>query len=842
MWSVAGNWSGAMTPVSGATTDLVFGGAAAFIATNDLPPPFQLNSLTFSASAPVELAGGALEFLTDGAVAPTLVQMGAGTVRIGNDLLLTNLVTLSGAGSGAVTLRGVLSGAGGLDLAAGTWQLTNAASSFTGGTTIRAGAVLELIGDGADPQNAALTVSAAGPLGDTTNNTTNLLRLNGGTLKLSTRGSGAIILDGTRTITFAANGGTLDLTNSNLTLPEAHGGHIIGGELNLRLNNTAGPAVIKFNGGQLGFSDFSNPMSGVWTTDANTLRLGVVNPVGTTNAVRVELSNAAMLRSGDGGGASITYALTVRGPLGGDPTAGPLGDVDPGRTRATGRFVIDNADETTYTTGLGFQGAVQVGVVGRSRALNGAITVAGLDSGAAGYVDFTGRATQSQFTDTVNMPGVAGNAQNPLWLLRDGNGSLTIERGGVAVFDVRQRTDGTGQHGNGVALDGLARILGGGELRLWQSASNYTPGVTAINSNAGDVVIYGDIRGEGTTANEAVLNIALPAPVPEATLESTVPFAFTATPTLDGQRPYGGARFDDSRGNADFIVNGSGFGGLKIAAQRRPNALLMGGIADPVSGVDKLAPVLTSTRLARLTGTGGYLTVATLGETWPFPAAGEWSAAVPVGLKITDHYAGGPDVSFAALSAFAHPLVIESSATLALGAGPFAYGPGLLQGAGTITGPLTVTGGAIIAPGPGIAALTTGDATFLDGVTLQLELTAAQSDQLLVLGALTFGGAVTLDLSFNFDPIDFTDSFVLIANDGVDPMQGPGLLHSGNVPLPQDAIFAVTSGGVTQQFRLSYTGGDGNDVVAAATPEPGAAFAFLVAAGVLFGRRKTFRR
>ncbi len=338
----------------------------------------------------------------------------------------------------------------------------------------------------------------------------------------------------------------------------------------------------------------------------------------------------------------------------------------------------------------------------------------------------------------------------------------------------------------------------------------------------------------------------LPAPVPGASFSSTVPFTLTATPTttpaaVPGNfRPYGGVRFDDSRGSADFIVNGTGVGGLKIASAARPAALFdpAHATSDPVSGVAKVNAVLTPERLARLSGSGGYLTVATPSETWPFPAGGEWAAGVPVGLKITDHHPGGVDVDFSTLAAFAHPLLVESGATLALGAGPFTYGPSLLQGAGTLTGPLTLAGGTTVAPGPGAAALTLGDATFLDGVTLALGLNAAQSDQLVVLGTLTLGGALHLDLTLGFDPIDFSDVFTLIANDGADAVQGPGLLRSGGVPLTQDALFTVTTGAITQQFRLSYTGGDGNDVTAAAVPEPPpSALAASLFAVLLFTRR-----
>jgi hypothetical protein len=85
---------------------------------------------------------------------------------------------------------------------------------------------------------------------------------------------------------------------------------------------------------------------------------------------------------------------------------------------------------------------------------------------------------------------------------------------------------------------------------------------------------------------------------------------------------------------------------------------------------------------------------------------------------------------------------------------------------------------------------------------VELNGTAAGSghDQLNVNGAVALGNAL-LSVTPGFTPA-YGDSFVIINNDGVDAVSGT----FNN--LPQNAL--ITNGATV--LRLSYTGGDGNDV------------------------------
>src|SRR3954449_3278389 len=57
--------------------------------------------------------------------------------------------TFTGTGTGLTTLSGVISGINLLTVTGGNWRLTNAANSWSGGTTITGG-VLELFSNGTD--------------------------------------------------------------------------------------------------------------------------------------------------------------------------------------------------------------------------------------------------------------------------------------------------------------------------------------------------------------------------------------------------------------------------------------------------------------------------------------------------------------------------------------------------------------------------------------------------------------------------------------------------------------------------------------------------------------------
>ena len=209
---------------------------------------------------------------------------------------------------------------------------------------------------------------------------------------------------------------------------------------------------------------------------------------------------------------------------------------------------------------------------------------------------------------------------------------------------------------------------------------------------------------------------------------------------------------------SNLVINGTGFGGLRVTANPRPNNLFTPVGADPVTNLAKVNNLLTTARINALTGSGGYLTVAPTNQSYTFPNA-EWAAGQAVGLKVINH-ATGVDVAFAAAkTSWGHNLAIDSGAELSTGAAAFTLTAGTLFGSGTVSGAggLTVAAAAGVAPGFSIGTLTVGSIT-LNG-TLTIETTNAPTSDLLAVGGnLTLGGSsvLTLPVGNTYNQAEYT--------------------------------------------------------------------------------------
>ncbi len=137
---------------------------------------------------------------------------------------------------------------------------------------------------------------------------------------------------------------------------------------------------------------------------------------------------------------------------------------------------------------------------------------------------------------------------------------------------------------------------------------------------------------------------------------------------------------------------------------------------------------------------------------------------------------------------------------------------GTLKGTGTI-GTLFMSDGGTLAPGASPGILNSGNVSFSGG-SQQEELggTAAGTyDQLNVTGTVDLGSTTNLTVSlYNGYAPAVGDSYTIINNDGSDAIVG----HFTG--LPEGTTFKV--GG--RLFRITYTGGDGNDVALVVQPIP----------------------
>ena len=150
---------------------------------------------------------------------------------------------------------------------------------------------------------------------------------------------------------------------------------------------------------------------------------------------------------------------------------------------------------------------------------------------------------------------------------------------------------------------------------------------------------------------------------------------------------------------------------------------------------------------------------------------------------------------------------------------------GTLGGTGAIGNTVTVNSGGALAPGLSPGIINTGDLALTSGSTLAIEINGAtagtQYDQVNVTGTVDLGGA-TLGVTLGYTPSVAT-VFVIVNNDGA-----ANAITGTFAGLAEGATFAV--GAIT--FRISYTGGDGNDVTLTVMDTTPDAFGFTAQTGV----------
>jgi autotransporter-associated beta strand protein len=135
---------------------------------------------------------------------------------------------------------------------------------------------------------------------------------------------------------------------------------------------------------------------------------------------------------------------------------------------------------------------------------------------------------------------------------------------------------------------------------------------------------------------------------------------------------------------------------------------------------------------------------------------------------------------------------------------------GTLGGTGTLNNrAVTVASGGFLAPGVTTGILSTGNVTLNSGSTFRVDVNGTTAgtgyDQLNVTGTVNLGGA-TLAATGTITPAGPT-SLLLINNDGTDAVTGT---FNG---LAEGATVTINGG----NFRISYVGGTGNDVVLIST-------------------------
>ncbi len=175
--------------------------------------------------------------------------------------------------------------------------------------------------------------------------------------------------------------------------------------------------------------------------------------------------------------------------------------------------------------------------------------------------------------------------------------------------------------------------------------------------------------------------------------------------------------------------------------------------------------------------------------------------------------------------------VLGSTSGTAVNSGGTLGGIGLINSSANVT---VATGGAI-SPGDGIGTLTTGPISFATGSAFTLEIGQSTADQLSVFGAATLTGAITLNLTLLATP-NANALFTIL--DGTAPLSGGGQFSYLGNTLASDAVFKVTTGAFSQDFKISYASDGGNDVTLLAVPEPSGVALLLGGFGFIAGLRR----
>lgn len=792
---------------------------------------------------------------------PSTIGSTSGTLTItGNINNGGSLLTVAGAGN--VAINGVISGAGGLTrTGAGTLTVGGAgANTYTGATNVNQGVLVLQKPAGLGGGGGATTVASGAALRLDDAGTVNERLTVGGT---GTGAAGALEnVGGNNTwsgdITLAA-ATTVGVSGGTLTVS----GDISGGS-SFRLTK-AGPGDLTFSG--------VNDYQGSTTVSEGRLVARGPSALGATGALGNTLVNpGARLtfgpRSGSGN-VSFNESLTVAGTLDALPNVGftsswealinvvgnPVFDAGPtsgftvARLQGAGAVTKTGPGTVTFAGTLANTNTGLTTVEGGTLAFNkpagvnavaGDLTIGGLDGDGADVVRLLAD-NQIPNAAAVSVRGVGlldlnGNDEvlGPLSLaggdVNTGAGVLTLTTdvtanrflltrltalqpsitGNLALGSTAVRTFTVGSSGPiidvpttltiNAAIGGTAGLAkaGPGTLALSGTTPNTYTGPTLVNS--GRVRLA---KSPGVAAVSRAISVG-----DDVLSGDTLPLD-----TIEW------AASDQVPDNAGVTVRASGVLDLNEFNDRFGPITLQGSLIETGAGRLTLAGDLnaTSTNIGAVSAArvAGNLDIGT-GPTRTFTVDGGpggreliVSANVTGAGTLRKTGSGVMEIDGGDWAKTFDIAVADGSLVLRSDVGDVDVRGATLAGDGSAAG-LTAGSGGIVSPTSNIAtgALTAaGAATLSQGSTLSLDLNGptagASYDQLRVNGTIDLTNSTLLVrmLQGLFPPPGF--SFVIVDNDGTDPVVGT---FAGR---PEGSIFVVNN---TIPLRISYVGGDGNDV------------------------------
>jgi autotransporter-associated beta strand protein len=777
-WTTAANWQGDIAPVAG--DDLVFpAGVVPLPTTNNFPDGTEFASLTFGKS-----------YVVDGnriLLADSITNTSAQTVLIANDITLkgtligSTTVSIDVVSGGHVRLEGVINGAASARLqkiGAGRLLLTGA-NTYSGTTEVDAG-LLEIQDVQALGAASAQTIVQAG--GSLT-----LAIAAAGTVAepMTLRGEGtSSTTDGaltaldtvslTGTISLSAVAGIYVDTGVTLSIPGT-----VQGSGGLAKD---GPGTLDFTGVA------ANVYDGETTVRAGTLQLSRAGAVAIPAGLIVGDSNGAIW----GDVVRLTQNEQIVGPV----TVTSTGHLDinthvesidsltmtGGKVESTGPGQIMLGGDVTVpdsTAVASILGQLSLGAAARTLAIGG--TDLGLDIVAV-----------------ITGPPAAG-------LIKTGTGELRLR--GANVYQGLT----TVQQGTLIVADALALGTSGAGTMVMQEGT-----LDLLYSVAAEPLVAQNDGNGHTMTCQAAATLTWGGPI---SIAGTVGFFVPAGCGLRLDGPISGP------GNLAARPFGVGFVELgAINTYTGSTTMHTGG--ELRLGISNAIPdVSTVTINGRFNLAGHSDTVAGLhasSNTQILLGGGTLTLAPPQDVEAHCYgvISGAGNVvklgaglqRLAASNTFTGQTTVSAGTLLLDGrlSGPVTVTGGTLAGQGTASNNVTATGGRVspslgTAPGEGSGRLDTGPITFNAGATLTMGIdgptAGAQHDQLVVFGMTLNNPTLELAASAGLQ-VSNLGEIVIVSNLLNTPIAGTfaGLAEGAT----------LTSNG--KAFRLSYQGGDGNDI------------------------------